>query len=95
MTRTARVEPISREQEDAIIVSGWRVVDVTEPDAPKKYPSTQPSRKRSKRHAALKPKPHMNLVQRLTIPRIMMRLTQMPVSTSHNKIISISGQEAS
>lgn len=34
MTRTARVEPVSEDQGDAIIVSGWRVVDVTEPDAP-------------------------------------------------------------
>lgn len=34
MTRTARVEPISKRQENAIIVSGWRVVDITEPGAP-------------------------------------------------------------
>lgn len=34
MTRTARVEPISKKQQDVIIVSGWRVVDVTDPDAP-------------------------------------------------------------
>lgn len=34
MTRTARVEPISHQREDAIIVSGWRVVDVTDPSAP-------------------------------------------------------------
>lgn len=35
MTRTARVEPISEDRGDAIIVSGWRVVDVTDMDAPK------------------------------------------------------------
>ncbi|QJQ96544.1 MULTISPECIES: hypothetical protein [Halomonadaceae] len=34
MTRTARVEPINEEREEAIIVSGWRVVDVTNPDLP-------------------------------------------------------------
>lgn len=35
MTRTARVEPIKEEQGDHILVSGWRVVDVTEPSGPK------------------------------------------------------------
>ncbi|MBZ5488072.1 hypothetical protein HW452_11115 [Halomonas aquamarina] len=35
MTRTARVEPISDDQGDAIIVSGWRVMDVTDLDAPR------------------------------------------------------------
>ncbi|MGM0825101.1 MAG: hypothetical protein ACQEUY_10300 [Pseudomonadota bacterium] len=35
MTRTARKEPISEEQAAAIIISGWRVIDVTPPDAPK------------------------------------------------------------
>ncbi|PRY63515.1 hypothetical protein B0H98_108110 [Vreelandella songnenensis] len=34
MTHTARVEPVSEDQEDAIIVLAWRVVDVTDPDAP-------------------------------------------------------------
>lgn len=34
MTRIARVEPISKDRGDAIIVSGWRVMDVTQPDAP-------------------------------------------------------------
>ncbi|MDW5378379.1 hypothetical protein R6258_15750 [Halomonas sp. HP20-15] len=34
MTHTARVEPITQEQEDATMLAGWRVVDVTDPDAP-------------------------------------------------------------
>ncbi|WP_445157773.1 hypothetical protein [Halomonas sp. E14] len=34
MTRTARVEPITEEQPEAILVSGWRVVDVTDPSSP-------------------------------------------------------------
>lgn len=34
MTRIARVEPISKKRENKIIISGWRVVDVTVPDAP-------------------------------------------------------------
>ncbi len=34
MTRTARVEPITEEQADAILVSGWRVVDVTDSESP-------------------------------------------------------------
>jgi hypothetical protein len=34
MTRTAKVEPIQRETQEAILVSGWRVVDVTDPDQP-------------------------------------------------------------
>lgn len=34
MTRTARVEPITQETQDAILVSGWRVLDVTDPDTP-------------------------------------------------------------
>lgn len=34
MTRTARVEPIKEEREDSILVSGWRVVDVSDPDGP-------------------------------------------------------------
>lgn len=32
MTRTARVEPIKEEHEDSILVSGWRVVDVSDPN---------------------------------------------------------------
>ncbi|MBP5978933.1 MAG: hypothetical protein KA748_01860 [Halomonas sp.] len=52
MTRTARVEPISREQEDAIIVSGWRVVDVTEPDNPQEISQheTEPQAIEAARH---------------------------------------------
>ncbi|MCC5882791.1 MAG: hypothetical protein JJU25_09170 [Halomonas sp.] len=34
MTRTARVEPITQETQDAILVSGWRVLDMTDPDTP-------------------------------------------------------------
>lgn len=34
MTHTARVEPVTEEREDAILVSGWRVVDVTDADNP-------------------------------------------------------------
>ena len=34
MTRTAKVEPIQRETQEAILVSGWRVVDVTDPHQP-------------------------------------------------------------
>ncbi|MCE8019204.1 hypothetical protein HOP51_03590 [Halomonas sp. MCCC 1A11036] len=34
MTRTARVEPIKEESREAILVSGWRVLDVTDPDLP-------------------------------------------------------------
>ncbi|WP_136066356.1 hypothetical protein [Modicisalibacter radicis] len=34
MTHTARVEPITRHREDATMLAGWRVVDVTDPDAP-------------------------------------------------------------
>ncbi|QOR38747.1 hypothetical protein HNO52_09670 [Billgrantia diversa] len=34
MTRTARVEPITEESRDAVMVSGWRVVDVTDPNLP-------------------------------------------------------------
>lgn len=34
MTRTARVEPIQEEQGESILVSGWRVVDVTDPNGP-------------------------------------------------------------
>ncbi|SFU76536.1 hypothetical protein [Halomonas korlensis] len=34
MTRTARVEPITEENREAILVSGWRVVDVTDSDNP-------------------------------------------------------------
>ena len=34
MTRTTRIEPISEDQEDAIIILAWRVVDMTDPDAP-------------------------------------------------------------
>lgn len=34
MTRTVRVEPIKEERDDVILVSGWRVVDVTEENAP-------------------------------------------------------------
>lgn len=35
MTRTARVEPIKEdENQEAIVVSGWRVIDVTDPDQP-------------------------------------------------------------
>ncbi|MEC8917517.1 MAG: hypothetical protein VX796_07855 [Pseudomonadota bacterium] len=32
MTRTARIEPITEETQESIIVSGWRVVDVTDPN---------------------------------------------------------------
>ncbi|WP_447553555.1 hypothetical protein [Vreelandella sp. EE22] len=39
MTRTARVEPVSEDQEDAIVVLAWRVVDVTDPDAPQEISS--------------------------------------------------------
>lgn len=35
MTRTTCKEPINEEQAEAIIISGWRVIDVTPPDAPK------------------------------------------------------------
>lgn len=35
MTRVAKVEPISEDRGDAIVVSGWRVLDVTDMDAPK------------------------------------------------------------
>lgn len=35
MTRTARVEPIIKEErDDSILVSGWRVVDVSDPNGP-------------------------------------------------------------
>ncbi|QTP54974.1 hypothetical protein HNO51_09960 [Billgrantia sulfidoxydans] len=34
MTRTARVEPIRGESREAVLVSGWRVLDVTDPDLP-------------------------------------------------------------
>ena len=34
MTRTTRVEPVSEDQEDAIMGLAWRVIDVTDPDAP-------------------------------------------------------------
>lgn len=34
MTRIAKVEPVSKQQDNSIIVSGWRVVDVTLADAP-------------------------------------------------------------
>ncbi|RUR53284.1 hypothetical protein [Vreelandella populi] len=34
MTRTTRVEPVSEDQEDAVIGLAWRVIDVTDPDAP-------------------------------------------------------------
>lgn len=34
MTRTTRVEPVGEDQEDAIIGLAWRVIDVTDPDAP-------------------------------------------------------------
>lgn len=34
MTRTARVEPITEEQDDSILLSGWRVVDVSDPSGP-------------------------------------------------------------
>lgn len=34
MTRTARVEPIKEEREESILISGWRVVDVTDADNP-------------------------------------------------------------
>lgn len=30
MTRTARVEPIQEEREESILITGWRVVDVTD-----------------------------------------------------------------
>ncbi|RXE47616.1 hypothetical protein [Chromohalobacter israelensis] len=33
MTRTARVEPITQETQESIQVSGWRVMDVTDPNA--------------------------------------------------------------
>lgn len=33
MARTTRKEPISEEQAEAIIISGWRVIDVTQPGA--------------------------------------------------------------
>ncbi|SNY96881.1 hypothetical protein [Halomonas sp. hl-4] len=33
MVRTTRIEPISEEQAEAIIISGWRVIDVTQPEA--------------------------------------------------------------
>lgn len=32
MTRIARVEPITQEREDSFLVSGWKVVDVSEPN---------------------------------------------------------------
>ncbi|MCL7931072.1 hypothetical protein [Halomonas llamarensis] len=35
MARTTRKEPISEEQAEAIIITGWRVIDVTPPSAPK------------------------------------------------------------
>lgn len=35
MTRIAKVEPISKKQENKLIISGWRVVDVTVSNAPK------------------------------------------------------------
>lgn len=34
MTRTARVEPIKEERENSILISGWRVVDVSAPNHP-------------------------------------------------------------
>lgn len=34
MTRVARVEPITHQRGDKLLISGWRVVDVTVPDAP-------------------------------------------------------------
>ncbi|WP_104203497.1 hypothetical protein [Billgrantia saliphila] len=34
MTRTARVEPIREDRQEATVVSGWRVVDVTDPNLP-------------------------------------------------------------
>ena len=34
MTHTARVEPITQKQGDDTMLAGWRVVDVTDPDAP-------------------------------------------------------------
>ena len=35
MTRVARVEPITHKRGDKLFISGWRVMDVTVPDAPK------------------------------------------------------------
>ena len=32
MTRTARIEPIKEETQENILLSGWRVVDVTDPN---------------------------------------------------------------
>ena len=34
MTRVARVEPITKKRDDKLIISGWRVIDVTVPEAP-------------------------------------------------------------
>ncbi|EHA15469.1 hypothetical protein [Halomonas sp. HAL1] len=34
MTRVARVEPISQKRDNKLIISGWRVIDVTEPSEP-------------------------------------------------------------
>lgn len=34
MTRTTRVEPVSEDKEDTFLVLAWRVIDVTDPDAP-------------------------------------------------------------
>ncbi|MGQ7261611.1 hypothetical protein [Vreelandella sp. V005] len=34
MTHVARVEPITHKRGDKLFISGWRVVDVTVPDAP-------------------------------------------------------------
>lgn len=34
MTRTTRVDPVGEDQGDAIIGLAWRVIDVTDPDAP-------------------------------------------------------------
>lgn len=34
MTRTVRVEPIKEESREAVVVAGWKVVDVTDTDLP-------------------------------------------------------------